>query len=107
MPAVARKDGVDSAFTVHNAIGQECRDAPTTTATDQGSSNVFVENVGAVRVGDAVEVHNQPGCTPHAPPLAEGSPTVFVNNQACGRLGDTYGCGAIITSGAGTVFADG
>ncbi len=107
MPEVARKDGTDQVNTVHNAIGDDCGDAPTIVATDAGSSDVFAENVGVVRVGDAVEIHNVPGCTPHAPPLAVGSPNVFVNNQPCGRKDDTYGGGEIILSGAATVFANG
>ena len=107
MPAVARKDGVDQVNTVHNAIGSECKDAPTITATNAGSGDVFAENIGVVRLGDAVQAHTFPGCSTHQPGLVVGSGTVFVNNQACGRLGDTYGCGAEIISGAGTVFADG
>ena len=107
MPAIARKDGVDSVFTVHNSVGQNCSNAPTVVATDAGSSDVFSENDGVVRVGDAVEIHNIPGCTPHAPPLAVGSPTVFVNNQPCGRLNDTYAGGEQIITGSATVFADG
>lgn len=107
MPEVARKDGVDQVNTVHNSIGSNCAVAPTTIATDKGSDDVFAEGTGVVRVGDAVQVHNVPGCTPHAPPLAVGSGTVFANGQPVGRLGDTYGGGEKLLTGAPTVFAGG
>lgn len=107
MPGVARKDGQDSVDTVHNSVGSECKDRPTTIATDKGSSTVFANNVGVVRKGDAVQRHTFPGCSLHAPPLSEGSSTVFVENQGIGRIGDTYGCGAEITSGSSDVIAGG
>ena len=116
MPAVARKDGVDTANTIHVAIGDlnpsdtiTCDAAPTTTATAAGSSTVFAEGTGVVRVGDAVAVHTFAGvgCPTHAPGLSAGSPNVFVEGKAMGRNGDTYDCGAQITSGASTVFANG
>ena len=107
MPAAARKDGVDSVNTVHNSIGSNCSSAPTIIATDKGSDDVFAENTGIVRFGDTVQIHNVPGCTPHAPGLVVGSSTVFVNNKACGRLGDTYGGGELILTGAQTVIVGG
>jgi uncharacterized Zn-binding protein involved in type VI secretion len=105
MPEVARKDGTDQVNTVHNAIGKDCAVAPKVIATDKGSSTVFAEGVGVVRVGDAVERHDQPGCVPHAPPLASGSSSVFADGKAIGRKGDTYGGGEKILSGAPTVIA--
>jgi uncharacterized Zn-binding protein involved in type VI secretion len=67
-----------------------------------GSPNVFVENKPAVRIGDAIQGHGLP---PHAAPvMATGSGTVFVNNIAVCREGDTASCGHA-TSGSGTVFA--
>jgi uncharacterized Zn-binding protein involved in type VI secretion len=107
MPAVARKDGVDLVNTVHNSIGSECKEAPTIVGTDAGSSDVFAQNTGIVRIGDIMEVHNIPGCTPHAPPLVTGSSTVFVNNRGCGRVGDTYAGTEQIITGSSTVFAGG
>ena len=105
MPEVARKDGVDKVNTVHNSIGKECKDAPKIIGTDAGSSDVIAEGTGVVRVGDAVERHDQPGCIPHAPPLVVGSNTVFANGKAIGRKGDTYACTAKILTGASTVIA--
>ena len=105
MPEVARKDGTDQVDTVHNSIGTQCKDAPSTIVTDEGSKNVFAEGVGVVRVGDKVQVHNLPGCIPHAPPLDVGSKTVFANGKAIGRKDDTYAAGEKILSGANTVIA--
>ena len=105
MPEVARKDGTDTVDTVHNSIGSNCAVKPKTIATDAGSSDVFAEGVGVVRVGDKVQIHNIPGCTPHAPPLAVGSGSVFANGKPIGRKGDTYAGTEKITSGASTVIA--
>ena len=88
MPAVARKDGTETVNTVHMAIGDlnpldgiACDAAPTTTATDVGSTTVYAENVGVVRVGDAVASHTFPGCGSHSPGLSVGSPNVFVEGK--------------------------
>jgi len=107
MPAVARKDGVDTVDTVHNATGINCAVAPIITSTNIGSSTVFANGTGIVRVGDAVTSHTFPGCAEHAPGLSVGSPNVFVEGAAMGRKNDTYGCGAQITSGSANVFANG
>jgi uncharacterized Zn-binding protein involved in type VI secretion len=86
MPGVARNSGTDIAGG----------------ALIQGSPNVFVENKPAVRIGDAVAGH---GRGPHAGPvMASGSGTVFINNIALCREGDTATCGHAV-SGSGTVFA--
>lgn len=106
MPGVARKSGTDSVNTVHNAVGKGCNVAPTTTATDAGSDDVLINGIGAVREGDAVASHIFPGCSSHAPGLATFSSNVFVNGKRIGRLNDTYGCGAKITSASSNVFAN-
>lgn len=68
----------------------------------EGSSDVLIENKGAVRIGDAVAGH---GIEKHAAPKMEtGSGTVFVNNIQVCREGDTADCGDAAT-GSGTVFA--
>lgn len=67
-----------------------------------GSPDVFIENKAAVRIGDAIAGH---GKGLHAGPvMANGSGTVFINNIAVCREGDTANCGHA-TSGSGTVFA--
>ena len=59
MPGIARDHGTDSVNTVHGAVGgSRCNAAPTTVATDAGSANVFVNGIGVVRSGDAVQSHH-------------------------------------------------
>jgi len=101
MPAVARKSGTDTVSTGHGC--------DTTTVTDQGSSDVNVNSIGAVRAGDLCQVHLIPAgssCVPHTVPLTSFSSTVFVNGKGIGRLGDAYS-GHTVTSGSGNVFAGG
>jgi len=101
MPAVARKSGTDTVSTGHGC--------DTTTVTDQGSSDVDVNSIGAVRAGDLCQVHLIPAgssCVPHTVPLTSFSSTVFVNGKGIGRLGDAYS-GHTVTSGSGNVFAGG
>jgi uncharacterized Zn-binding protein involved in type VI secretion len=108
MPGIARKGGTDPVNTVHGAVGgKRCNAAPTTVATAAGSGNVFVNGIGVVRSGDAVQSHNNgSACAPHAPGLASFSGNVFANGLNIGRLGDTYGCGAKITAASSNVFAN-
>lgn len=99
MPAVARKSGTDSVATNHGCDG--------TTATLDGSTDVFVNNIGVVRQGDLNTEHRfgGRGCSSkHQVPLSTASATVFVNGKPIGRLGDAYG-GETITSGSPNVFA--
>jgi len=101
MPAVSRKSGTDSISTGHGC------DA--TTVTDQGSSDVIVNGIGAVRAGDLCQVHLIPAgssCVPHTVPLTTFSGTVRVNGSGVGRKDDAYS-GHTITSGSGNVFAGG
>jgi uncharacterized Zn-binding protein involved in type VI secretion len=101
MPAVSRKSGTDSISTGHGC------DA--TTVTDQGSSDVIVNSIGAVRAGDLCQVHLIPAgssCVPHTVPLTSFSGSVFVNGKGVGRQGDQYS-GHTLTSGSGNVFAGG
>jgi uncharacterized Zn-binding protein involved in type VI secretion len=86
MPGIARNSGTDVAGG----------------ADIKGSSDVFVENKPAVRIGDNIAGH---GIGLHAAPvMIAGSGTVFVNNIAVCREGDIASCGHP-TSGSGTVFA--
>jgi uncharacterized Zn-binding protein involved in type VI secretion len=101
MPEVARKSGTDTVSTGHGC------DA--TTVTDQGSSDVRVNGIGAVRAGDLCQVHLIPAgssCVPHTVPLTTFSGTVRVNGSGVGRKNDAYS-GHTITSGSGNVFAGG
>ena len=104
MPAVARKDSKD---TVASPDGSGvCCGSPSTQSTDEGSSNVFINGIGAVREADAMITHNYAGpcCNPHAPKLSSFSSTVFVNGKGIGRLGDDYSS-HVISSGSSNVFA--
>lgn len=99
MPAVARKDGTDTIATNHGCTG--------TTTTLGGSGNVFANNIGVVRQGDANTTHSYGGrnCSAtHSVSLSGGSGTVFANNLPIGRVGDGYG-GETISSGSPNVFA--
>jgi uncharacterized Zn-binding protein involved in type VI secretion len=102
MPEIARKSGTDSVASPDGS-GSKCK-SPSTSATNVGSSNVFVEGVGVVREGDTMASHPGPGCSPHAPALSTFSGTVFANNKKIGRKGDAYD-GHTITSGSSKVFA--
>lgn len=115
--AVARKDGTEQVDTVHGAEGgDKCAKRPIITATDEGSSDVFCNSIGVVRIDDKVKEHKIGGgpvdgesksCKPHSPVLTKGSTTVFVNSKGMGRKEDTYKCGAKIITGSENVFAGG
>jgi len=99
MPAVARKSGTDSVSTGHGCTG--------TTSTQAGSSSVFVDGIGACRLGDAITVHTIPAgnaCVPHTAVINAGSSSVFVDGIAIARNGDSADSGSI-SSGSGSVFA--
>ena len=101
MSAVARKDGTDSISTGHGC--------DTTTVTDQGSNDVFVNGKGVVRLGDLQSIHNtQAGnsCVPHVLALSSSSLTVFVNGKGAGRKGDVYGNETITTGSEDVFFGD-
>jgi uncharacterized Zn-binding protein involved in type VI secretion len=68
-----------------------------------GSSNVFVENAPAARIGDKVNAHGRGAH--NNPVMATGSPNVFVNNVPVSRAGDSANCGHV-ASGSGSVFAN-
>ena len=106
MPAVARKDSVDTVASPDGA-GVCCVDS-SIQSTDIGSSNVTVNSIGVVRKDDAMITHDYPGpcCNPHAPILSTYSGTVFANSKNIGRLGDEYDA-HVISSGSSNVFAGG
>ena len=104
MPGIARKGGTDSVASPDGS-GDNCN-SPTTQATNAGSSDVFINGIGAVRQDDAMKTHNGPGCSPHSPTLSTYSGSVFINGKGVGRTGDRYGS-HIISSGSTNVFAGG
>lgn len=71
---------------------------------DSASSDVFINNKGAHRVGDHWVTHCcGPAC--HDSTQSSGSATVFVNGKALARVGDSIGCGSTNASGSTNVFA--
>lgn len=106
MPEAARGSGKDTVDS-DTGSGVDCA-FPSKTKTDVCSSNVFVNNFGSVRQGDAVTSHPMTGCGNESPGLSTYSPNVFVNGLGMGRLGDDYvGDGSnIITSGSSNVFVN-
>lgn len=73
-------------------------------SSTSGSGDVFVNGIGAHRVGDSWAVHCcGPSC--HDSVMASGSSTVFVNGKAVARIGDNVACGSVSAQGSGNVFA--
>jgi uncharacterized Zn-binding protein involved in type VI secretion len=71
---------------------------------DTASPNVFINNMGAHRVGDHWIEHCSGKC--HDSRQATGSSSVFVNNKAMARLGDQIACGSMNAQGSPNVFAN-
>ena len=104
MTGVARKSGKDTVKSPDGS-GDHCR-SPSTQATDEGSGDVFVNNIGVVREGDKMKAHPEAGdCASHAPTLSTFSGNVYANNKKLGRLNDEYS-GHVISSASGDVFAN-
>ena len=100
MPAVARKDGKDTVKTGHTTCDK-------TTVTDIGSTDVFVNGIGACRKDDKLKDHTKPegkSCVTHTSYINSGSSTVYVNGHPIARNGDSADEGSI-TSGSKNVFA--
>jgi len=105
MPAAARSQGVDAVLSLTGAgsplIGCSL---PLETVTNEGSSNVLVNDIGVVREGDLVDPHPALGCGPDTSGLTTASSKVFANNRGVGVIGGQYTGDNIITSGSGNVF---
>lgn len=68
------------------------------------STDVFIEDRGAHRVTDLWQPHT---CkSTHDGITIGGSPDVFINDQACARVGDPVDCGSSILTGSATVEAN-
>lgn len=99
MPGAARGKGKDEIKTNH--------DCDKKTATDECSSDVFVNGVGVVRLGDLSKKHSYKkgkSCTPHQVPLKTASDTVIINGKRAGRKGDEYKDNEILSTGSGDVI---
>jgi uncharacterized Zn-binding protein involved in type VI secretion len=73
---------------------------------DSASSNVFINGLGAHRVGDHWVTHCDP-LTCHDGSAASGSSFVFVNGLPLCRVGDAVSCGSTMASGSPNVFVNG
>ncbi len=69
-----------------------------------GSPNVFVEGLNSARAKD-----DMVACVKHSPPppIAQGSDSVYINNQPAVRVEHKTACGAPIKQGAKTVYIGG
>ena len=70
----------------------------------QGSSDVFYNSKAAHRKGDSWFPHSCKGT--HSGNLAQGSPTVFTNGKAQGRVQDPITCGGNVATGSPDIFLE-
>jgi uncharacterized Zn-binding protein involved in type VI secretion len=95
MPAATRLGDV---CTGHDCYGPR--------VNDQASENVFINGIGAHRVGDHWVTHCcGPAC--HDSVMETGSSTVFINGLAAARIGDMVACGSASAQGSPSVFFGG
>ncbi|NHZ93936.1 hypothetical protein F2P45_33815 [Massilia sp. CCM 8733] len=66
------------------------------------SGNVFTNGIKAARASVDETVCSKHDSAP--PPIATGSPTVFINGLPAARVSDKIACGAFITDGSPNVF---
>jgi len=102
MPPAARGSGGDSVFS-KTGSGRRCA-KPVDTATAACSGDVFFNEKGAVRIGDAVASHPESGCGNDGSALTSSSGSVFVNGKGVARIGDQYTGDNTITSGSSNIF---
>lgn len=73
-------------------------------ASIAGSSNVKVNGIGVLRVGDAFAPHcKKSSCHPGT--VSAGSGTVKVNGQPAARIADMLDCGSAVAQGSPNVVA--
>lgn len=79
-----------------------------TYVTAGGSLNVLINGSPSYRVTDIPVPHPNLAllCATEAAPLILGSPNVFVNGLAMGRVGDAHGCGGLIQTGSTNVLVN-
>ena len=71
----------------------------------EGSPNVLINGLPAVRFGDSFAPHVCPAHGGlHPRNLVSGSHSVMINGQLAGRLGDSISCGGSVVTGSGNVF---
>ena len=98
----------DNAFNPADAHGCLVCPHPVTGPGTAGSTDVMVNGMQAMRVGDS-GVHSM-CCGPNKWNVAAGSGTVFINDIPAARLGDqTAHCGGVgnLIAGSGNVIVGG
>lgn len=96
MPAATRKD---DCCTGHDA----CAPMPLV----EYSPDVFINGLGAGRVGDKYAVHGCLAHPSHQDNISAGSSTVFINGIPAGRKGDAVSIGGSVKDGSENVFIGG
>lgn len=81
--------------------GHDCF-PPTTLAS--ASSNVIINGIGAVKVGDSIVPHCCVSC--HGGTQSSGSPNVMTNGNAQARIGDSISCGDTNAAGSPNVIVN-
>ena len=93
MALVARGDG-SATVDMDHGNSQSSQSSPCgaagTSTSNLCSSDVFVVDIGVVRIDDKMTSHPTPACPNHAPVCNSSSHTVFANNKGVARIGDTY-----------------
>jgi len=97
MPSTCRQG--DSLSTGHDCVG-------TTTLSIPSQSSVYANDILVARVGDPTVSHpiGAPVCPNHVASVNVGSGSVFVENSAVTRIGDSADAGAM-TTGSSDVFS--
>lgn len=72
----------------------------------QASGDVYINGLGAHRVGDGWPTHYCPPAS-HASITVGGSGSVFVNGRPATRIGDPLDCGDRCNTGSPNVFIGG
>lgn len=69
----------------------------------QGSSNVFINNKGAGRLGDKYGAHSCEDHSSHNDYIKSGSSTVYINGKPAARIGDSVLLGGKVATGSNNV----
>ena len=67
------------------------------------SNDVFINGLGAHRVGDSWQEHCCKSC--HGGTTISGSTDVFINGLPLARIGDQVDCGSVCLQGSTDVFS--
>lgn len=73
----------------------------------EASEDVFINGLGASRLGDAYASHGCDDHPDHSGTLSSGSAAVFINGLSAGRVGDSVSCGGTAAEGSDNVYIGG